>query len=332
MQFDQVIMRAWQIIWKHKVLWIFGILAGCGGQVTSNGYRGSSNWGTGPGDIQNIPRWFEQWADRITEQFTVNTGMAFAVVGMIVLLSIVMALVFMVLGVIGQISLVRSTVLIESGVEQLTAGEIWQEALPYFWRVLGLFLAIGLAYAAIAVVMVGFVFVGTLLTLGLLTLCLIPLLCLLVPLSFVINIIIKQSVIALVVEDLDLGQALGRGWEVVRTNLSNVVIMAIFLVIGAGFVNFVVGLPMVFAIFPALAAATAGGATGSQEMLFGSIGVMALCLVLYLPIYLILAGAIRAYTDTAWTLTYLELAGPGMPDLTSAPPPELEPESVIGDA
>ena len=27
--FGEVLTRAWQIIWKHKVLWIFGILASC---------------------------------------------------------------------------------------------------------------------------------------------------------------------------------------------------------------------------------------------------------------------------------------------------------------
>ena len=29
MDIGEVLSRAWQIIWKHKVLWIFGILAGC---------------------------------------------------------------------------------------------------------------------------------------------------------------------------------------------------------------------------------------------------------------------------------------------------------------
>ena len=28
--FGEVLTRAWQIIWKHRVLWIFGILASCG--------------------------------------------------------------------------------------------------------------------------------------------------------------------------------------------------------------------------------------------------------------------------------------------------------------
>ena len=30
MNYGEVLSRAWQIIWKYKVLWIFGILAGLG--------------------------------------------------------------------------------------------------------------------------------------------------------------------------------------------------------------------------------------------------------------------------------------------------------------
>ncbi len=35
--FGEVLSRAWQIIWKHKVLWIFGILASCsqGGRIST---------------------------------------------------------------------------------------------------------------------------------------------------------------------------------------------------------------------------------------------------------------------------------------------------------
>ena len=29
MDYGEVLSRAWRIIWKHKVLWIFGIMAGC---------------------------------------------------------------------------------------------------------------------------------------------------------------------------------------------------------------------------------------------------------------------------------------------------------------
>ena len=44
--FGEVLTRAWQNIWKHKVLWIFGILASCarrgGGGSGGGGNRGRS--------------------------------------------------------------------------------------------------------------------------------------------------------------------------------------------------------------------------------------------------------------------------------------------------
>ena len=39
MDYSNVISRAWKIIWKHKVLWIFGILSGC-----ASGGGGGSNF------------------------------------------------------------------------------------------------------------------------------------------------------------------------------------------------------------------------------------------------------------------------------------------------
>ena len=50
--FGEILTRAWQITWKYKVLWIFGILAGCtnggGGGGGNSGYR------VGPSD-SNLP-------------------------------------------------------------------------------------------------------------------------------------------------------------------------------------------------------------------------------------------------------------------------------------
>jgi len=46
--FGEVLTRAWQIIWKHKVLWIFGFLAGCGQSGSSvRGNFGSGSRGSG---------------------------------------------------------------------------------------------------------------------------------------------------------------------------------------------------------------------------------------------------------------------------------------------
>ena len=40
--FGETLTRSWQIVWKHKVLWIFGILASC-----SRGGGGGSGGGGG---------------------------------------------------------------------------------------------------------------------------------------------------------------------------------------------------------------------------------------------------------------------------------------------
>ena len=52
--FGEVLTRAWQITWKYKVLWIFGILAGCTNGGGGGGGGGNSGYSTGPSD-QNLP-------------------------------------------------------------------------------------------------------------------------------------------------------------------------------------------------------------------------------------------------------------------------------------
>ena len=36
----EIVKRAWKIIWKHKSLWVFGILASCVPQMTGGGGHG----------------------------------------------------------------------------------------------------------------------------------------------------------------------------------------------------------------------------------------------------------------------------------------------------
>ncbi len=64
--FGEVLTRAWQITWKYKVLWIFGILASCsrgGGGGSSGGSSvsgGSDGNGYSPFDTGEAGRVFEQ--------------------------------------------------------------------------------------------------------------------------------------------------------------------------------------------------------------------------------------------------------------------------------
>jgi len=66
MDYGEVLSKAWQITWKYKVLWIFGILAGCGGQFGNNSFNYSLGGDGGPGpsgpsDIPNLPPGLRQF-------------------------------------------------------------------------------------------------------------------------------------------------------------------------------------------------------------------------------------------------------------------------------
>ena len=47
--FGEVLSRAWQIIWKHKILWVFGIFAGCARGGGGGGGSGMGRGGNGSG-------------------------------------------------------------------------------------------------------------------------------------------------------------------------------------------------------------------------------------------------------------------------------------------
>ena len=71
--FGDVLSRAWQIIWKHKVLWIFGILAGC--SRGSSGFRGSSGGGGGDnGGTGQLPPEAMRILQIIQQNLALTTG------------------------------------------------------------------------------------------------------------------------------------------------------------------------------------------------------------------------------------------------------------------
>ena len=289
MDIGSILSRAWQIIWRHKVLWIFGILAGC----TSTNY-GSSNFrytmdqGELPPQIQ---RFFNQIPD-----WQIAT-----IIGISVLVILLLVIIAIFLGTIGRIGMIRGTLQADQAAERLEFSELFNGSLPYFWRVFLLNLLVGLAFAAIVVV----VSVGLVITIvGLV--CLIPLICLLVPIGWLVTIITEQASIAIVVENLGILDGLRRGWDVVRNNLGPVIVMGLILILGVGLVGgFIIGLPFAAIVLPALFGVIAGTPTAIR----GGLAFAALCLVAYLPVLIVLNGILRGYIESAWTLTFLRLTG-----------------------
>lgn len=303
MQIGDVLTRAFEIIRKHKVLWLFGILAGCANSNSS----GSSglNYRFSYRDVPDTWSYnFEQPFERIFGQ--VDPTMVYVWIGLAILLILGLVVVSIFLGTMGRVGLVRGTQQAENGAERLEFGELFRGGMPYFWRVFGLSLLVGLA----AFVVVGALLIagtlGTILTLGLGFLCLAPLICLLVPTAIALDVVVRQANIAIITEDLDIMSGLRRGWAICRDNPGNIIVMALILGIANAVTSFLVTLPLVAVAVPALI----GVISENPQMIGGSLLFSALCFIGYLPVLIGLNGIVSSYIETAWTLTFLRLGRP----------------------
>ena len=309
MEFGKILSRSSNIIWKHKVLWIFGILASCGAQNggSGGGGGGGTNFSTqtGPDNLPpELAQFFaavERSLNRITEEQLLLYGLLFAAA--LVLLVVLAWLV----GLYGKTGLTVGALRAEAGSE-VSFRPIWTEAWGYFGRVVGLNFVLGLLPLLLGILLVAVgIFLGAL-TLGFGLLCLIPVICLLVPVFIAYYVYMDIANVAIVKERLGMSAAIRRAWEVFRANLGNIALLALILIIGGFIVNLLLSLPFFLAFIPFFVSAMRGGEGFAQ-----SIRLFLICIVISLPFLILFGGILQSYLQTAWTLAYSELTGAAKP-------------------
>ena len=295
--FGEVLTRAWQITWKYKVLWIFGILAGCtNGGGGGSGGGGNSGYSTGPYD-QNLPPELKRFIHQMEHfvNWVEDNLWIFIVIGLVILFLVVISIF---LGTIGRIGLIKGSYQAEMGAESLAFGELFSASMPYFWRVFGLSFLIGLAFLLL---FVPIVLVGVL-SAGVGFLCLLPLICLLIPVGIAVGIIIEQANRAIVLEDLSMFDGLKRGWEISKSNIGPLIVMALILFGITLVLGIIIALPIFIVVIPTIFAFAMG-----EGRSFTPLYLAVTCICLYAPISWVLNGILTTFTQSAWTLTYLRL-------------------------
>jgi hypothetical protein len=298
--FGEILTRAWQITWKYKVLWIFGILAGCSQGVGNGGSSGGGNSGPDysngpsgfdlPPELQRLTKVLERAGDWLVENWWI-----FIVLGVVVLLLILLSIF---LGTVGRIGLIKGSYQAEQGAERLSFGELFSDSLPYFWRVFGLSFLIGLAFL---VILLPLVLLGVV-TAGIGFLCLLPLFCLLLPVGWAVGLIVEQANRAIVLEDRSMLDGFKRGWEILKGNPGALIVMSLILFGISLVVGFVIALPILITVIPA-AFAFAMNEGRSLTPLY--IAAAALCL--FAPVSWLLNGILNTFVQSAWTLTWMRL-------------------------
>jgi len=330
MDFGEVLTKAWKIIWKYKILWLFGIFASCSGGNGGGGGGGgggsssinySGNYGTGPYNL-NI----EPWAIVL-------------IVAAIILLAVIITVIVVAVSTVGRVGLIQGTKMADEDEDaKLTFGSVFNSTKPFFWRVIGLNLLIMVGWIALFILIGMFFLFGTIFTLGLGLICLLPLCCVLIPAFWVLSTFVEMANVAIVVEDLSVIDGLKRGWEVFKGHLGEMVLMGLVLVLGGFIVGMILAMPMILAVIPLMIGIVAAASGDTSGFATASFIAPAICCVAYLPVLIVIGGIIRAYIGAAWTLTYLRLTrGPAVEEPAEllpeiSPDPEPLPEATQGSA
>lgn len=302
MDFGKVLTRSWELIWKYKALWIFGILASCGGQVSRVGGRGS-NFSIGSRDARDLPpqmeRLFNEWGRQITQFFN-ERGVIFAVG--LACAALILVLIFWILGVYGRVGLIKGVLNAEAG-RPVAFRAVASQAREVLGAALGLNFVLALLPIGVAVLLFALAVPIGIFTLGIGLLCFIPLLCLLLPLGIAYSVYVEMANIALVRAGRGVGAALTNSWEMFRTNLGNLAGMGLILILGGVFVTAVLSAPLLAVLAPAFFALIGN----DPQAVAPALRTTGILLIIAIPVYILLGGIIRSYVQSAWTLTYLQL-------------------------
>jgi len=314
MQYGTLLSRAWHIIWRNKIIWLFGFLAALGSGGGGGG--GNSNYRFGSGDFSRpgasgLPPELERLLTRVFSDQT----LIITIIVVIALIGLVIGLVLALLAALAHSAMV-DMVREADETETTSFNTGWRTGLR---RMLPTFLIrflLGLPtfiiiMAGVAAFLASFIpllsrvgfrdsraLVGGGI-LGTLFLCFFPALCVGLLLTIPLQVLETLSIRALVLEDRGIWGSIRRGWNILTTNLGDVVVVwLIFFLIGIG-VAVVVGLPL---------AAIAFAAIFPLAIMAAASPIFLVPLVLIGILLGLLSAAIRsvveAYSSSVWTLAY----------------------------
>jgi hypothetical protein len=308
MDYGNVLSRAWNIVWANKWLFILGFLAALG----SGGSSGSSNFRT------NIPSGssdFQPPADIFD-----NLGQFAPIIGALVCFFILLGIGLWLLRLIGEAGLIASVDRIEGG-QKLTFGEGFRAGTGHLKNMIvlslmlyGPFLLVGLlVFGGGALLAVGSAAGGSgeLLAggIGLILLCLIPLGCLMAIAGLIISFIYPMAQRSIIITGLDVMDGIRHGWQVLRTNLIEIFILAvIFVLIGfmVGLASLIIVVPLaLISVIPVAIAVIQGGEVLTvAAIILGAIGVLA-----FILLSAAITSIVRTFQSTSFTLAYHQWAG-----------------------
>jgi hypothetical protein len=313
MNYSEVFSKAWKIIWKFKALWIFGILSSCarassGGGGSSGGRSGGSSnlFGSGAGLASPnvmLPKQVNQWYLQFQHAWDTEPWGVFLVVMAVFFVVLALVVLSLFLGVLGRVGVARGAWLADDGEEKLNFSRIFNESKPYYWRVFLFFLLLFAASIAVGGLVAIPLLLAIIFTFGLALIFLIPIL---IVVAFAITILIEQTIVAIVGEDLGVFAGIQRAWNLLLSKPWPQVVMGLATTFGQIAVMFVLVIPIFLILIPFLISILF---QTEQVIGIGAI-ISGAGFVLYLPFMILASGIMYAYIGSLWALTFKRLTQP----------------------
>ena len=310
MNYSELFSKAWKIVWKFKALWIFGILSSCargssGRTTTTPGGGGGSSQlinfsGVHASPVAVLPKQVYQWYLQFQNGWDADPWAVFLIIMAVLLVVLALVVISLFLGVLGRVGVARGAWLADDGEEKLNFGRIYNESKPYYWRVFLFFLLLfGVSIALGAIILIPIVLV-IIFTLGIGLIALIPVL---IAAAFVVKILVEQTIVAIVGEDLGVFAAIQRAWKLFVEKPWPQVVMGLATSIGEIAVMFVLVIPIFLVLIPFLISIffQTDAVIGVGAVISGA------GFVLYLPVMILASGIMYAYIGSLWALTFKRL-------------------------
>ena len=287
--FGEILTSAGKITWKHKVLWLFSALP----TIVSFLFI----------PFMFLPIFFSE-TDPYREPFFVDQPVY---VLLFVGFSLFVSALSVVLYGISSSAVTLGVLQVDGGTEKLGTGKLFEDSKPYWWRVLGVVLLIGLVISLFFMVIFGCLTLFGAMTVGLGFICMMPLFLVIYPIMMVLYGFIEVSQAAVVVDDIGVTDAIRRGWELVKANFWRLLLVSFVVYMGISILSSIIVLPFMtpFFFFPFLMDGGQFEPTPRTMSLF--MGGFSLIL---LPLMALLQGVTITFLKTTYTLFYMRLTKP----------------------
>jgi hypothetical protein len=283
--FGEVLTRMWKIGWNHKALWLWQMLPGLVSLVLM-----PLMFVANPAFAMFLPEPFSQLAN--------ETWVTIAFVVLMFVLTIPIIFV----SVIAQLTTTYGALKVEKGAEKLTFRGLFTESLPYFWRVLGLYVIFFGAWMLIYSGFMVFFMFSSMLTFGLSFICMAPFFLLFIPILLVGYSVLELAQAAIVADDMGVVDAISHGWKLFQINWLGVVLLMIVLYFALTMLSSIFIFPMMFPMMLFPLGMDAQGNFNNFMLVFFFVLFPIIFLVMY-----VVQGILLAFFQSAWAVAYLRM-------------------------